>query len=95
MTLARSDREFTNEEMALLSELMDRLVKELPLDRALTIQESNVLRALRDGRSHKEIAADLDIGISTVRLRLNTARQKLGAGSNTAALTTAMQRNLL
>jgi LuxR family transcriptional regulator len=95
LSLARADREFTNEEMTLISGLMDRLVAEAALDRSLTIQELDTLRHLRDGLSHKEIAVALGIGHSTVKLRLSNARAKLGAVSNVHALAVALQRNLL
>ena len=95
LSLAREDREFTDEEMALIAGMMDRLVTEAAIDRSLTIQEVDTLRRLRDGLSHKEIASVLNIGVSTVKLRLSTARQKLGAASNVHALALALQRNLL
>jgi LuxR family transcriptional regulator len=95
LSLSRADREFTDEEMTLISGLMDRLVMEAAVDRSLTIQEVNTLRHLRDGLSHKEIAVVLGIGHSTVKLRLSNARQKLGAVSNVHALAVALQRNLL
>ena len=95
VTVARADRECSDEELALLSSLMDGLVRDLPRDRALTIQETDVLRALRDGGSHKEIADQLGIGISTVRLRISTAQKKLGAKSAVSAVALAMQRNLI
>lgn len=95
LSLARADREFTKEEMSLIASMMDRLVQEASLDRTLTIQEVQTLRHLRDGLSHKEIGLALGIAVSTVKLRLSTARKKLGATSNTNALYVAFQRNLI
>lgn len=95
LSLARADREFTDEEMTLIAGLLDRLVAEVASDQGLTIQELDTLRHLRDGLSHKEIASALGIAVSTVKLRLSTARGKLGANSNVHALALALQRNLL
>ena len=95
LSLARADREFTDEEMTLISGMFDRLVQEAAIDNALTIQEVETLRLLRDGLSHKEIAHGLGIGVSTVRLRLSQAKQKLNATSAVQACTIALNRNLI
>lgn len=95
LSLARGDREFSDEEMVLISGLMDRLVQDATLDRSLNIQELDTLRHFRDGLSYKQIAEALGIAVSTVKFRLSTARKKLGASSNTNALYVALQRNLL
>ena len=95
LSLARSDREFTDEEMMLLSRLMDGLVEEVGLDRNLSAKEIDALRHLRDGLTYKETAEALGIAVSTVKFRLSMARRKLGASSNSNALYVALQRNLI
>jgi len=47
----------------------------------LTPAESRVARALATGRSPKQIAADLEVELSTVRTHLRSAHVKLGASS--------------
>lgn len=95
LSLAREDREFTDEEMLLLSSMMDRLVEDVALDRSLSHLELDTLRLLRDGLPHKDIATALHVSVSAVKFRLNSARHKLGAQSNVHALALALQRNLL
>lgn len=95
MSLARADREFTDEEMVLLGATIDHLVHEARLDGSLTRVEVETLRCLREGLSHKEIADTLGISVSTVKLRIEKSRQKLGARSNTQALAIAISRNLV
>ena len=95
LSLAREDREFTEEEMLLLSRMMDQLMVDVSLDRNLSEQELETLRLLRDGLSHKEIGTNLDISVSAVKFRLASARRKLGAQSNVHALALALQRSLV
>lgn len=95
LSLSRADREFTDEEMALLSSMVTKLVEEASLDTALAEAEIETLRRFRDGLGYKEIGLALRISPSTVKLRLANARKKLGAVSNVHALALAIQRNLL
>jgi LuxR family transcriptional regulator, quorum-sensing system regulator SdiA len=95
LTLAREDREFTDEEIALLSSIFDRLVAEVKLSTSLTQPEIDVLRGLRDGLGHKETADSLNIAVSTVKVPLDRARAKLGAKSSAQTLALAIQQNLL
>ena len=95
LSLAREDREFTDEEMSLLSGLATQLMQDVSLDRSLSNQELETLRLLRDGLPHKEIGTTLGISVSAVKFRLNNARRKLGASTNTNALALALQRNLI
>jgi LuxR family transcriptional regulator len=95
LSLARADREFTDEEMALLSSTVTKLVEDATLDTTLNEPEIETLRRFRDGLAYKEIGLALKISPSTVKLRLANARKKLGAVSNVHALAIAIQRNLL
>ena len=95
LSLARADREFTDEEMALLSGLVGKLVEDASLDTALNDAEVETLRRFGDGLSYKEIGLALKLSPSTVKLRLANARKKLGAVSNIHALAIAIQRNML
>lgn len=95
MTLAREDREFTVEEVALLGSIFDRLVTEVKLSSSLSQAEIDTLRCIRDGMTHKEVAEALNISPSTVKVRIEKARTKLGAASSAQALAMAIQQNLL
>jgi LuxR family transcriptional regulator len=95
LSLARADREFTDEEMALLSSMVGKLVEDASLDMAINEAEAETLRRFRDGLSYKEIGLALKLSPSTVKLRLANARKKLGAVSNVHALAVALNRNLL
>jgi DNA-binding NarL/FixJ family response regulator len=52
----------------------------------LTTRQSDVTRLLATGRSVKEIARQLDIGIGTVKVYLTNAYRVLGARNRTDAL---------
>ena len=95
LSLARADRELDDSEMRLLSTTFDRLVEDTTIGSGLTKAELETLRLFRDGLSYKEMADMLALGTSTVKLRLEKCRLKLGGRSNVHALVLALQRNLL
>lgn len=55
----------------------------------LTLQQMAVMRLLADGRSTKEIARALDLGLGTVKTHLSRAYATLGAGNRVTALRAA------
>ena len=55
----------------------------------LTLQQTAVMRLLADGRSTKEIARALDLGLGTVKTHLSRAYATLGAGNRVSALRAA------
>ncbi|MCG3119599.1 MAG: Transcriptional regulatory protein LiaR [bacterium] len=61
---------------------------------ALSDREQEVLRALTDGLSNKEIAAKLFISLPTVRFHLNNIYAKLHVNSRTEAVIKALQEKL-
>jgi predicted ATPase/DNA-binding CsgD family transcriptional regulator len=61
---------------------------------ALTGRERDVLRLLAEGRSDREIAAALSIGIRTVHGHVSNLLAKLGVNSRTAAVAFALRHNL-
>ena len=95
LSVARADRELDDGEMRLLSTTFDRLVADTTIGGGLTKAELETLRLFRDGLSYKEMADILSLGTSTVKLRLEKCRLKLGGRSNVHALSLAIQRNLL
>jgi DNA-binding NarL/FixJ family response regulator len=61
----------------------------------LTVREVDVLRLIVKGRSNKEIAADLSIAETTVKLHVGHILAKLGVDDRTQAATTALQRGIV
>jgi DNA-binding NarL/FixJ family response regulator len=61
----------------------------------LTMREAGVLRLLAAGRSNPEIAADLGVGIGTVRGHVGRILGKLGAANRAQAAVLAVQMGLV
>ncbi|MDH6181975.1 DNA-binding NarL/FixJ family response regulator [Microbacteriaceae bacterium SG_E_30_P1] len=61
----------------------------------LSARETEVLRHVADGRSNREIAAQLHLSEATVKTHLIHAFEKLGVGDRTRAVTKAMELGLL
>lgn len=90
-SFARSDREFTESELVALSAAVTRMHHDLLPTRSLTKAELQVLGLLASGLMLKEIAHELGISESAVKLRLTNARDKLSARTNTQAVGRAKQ----
>ena len=61
----------------------------------LTPREGEVLRAMADGLSNKEIAARLAISEHTAKFHVGSVMGKLGAASRTEAVMIAVRRGLV
>lgn len=85
-SFARHDREFKDHELEFLSGAVGELHQALTSVRPLTKAETDVLEMLASGLMLKQIAHQLDISQSAVKLRLTNARSKLGARTNTQAV---------
>jgi LuxR family transcriptional regulator len=97
LTLARPDRDCTDEEIAFLSASFEHLMAEIDRDDGggLTPVEAETLRCVRDGMSYAEAAELLEISVPTVKARVEKARGKLGARNATHAVALAIQRKLI
>lgn len=62
---------------------------------ALTPREFDVLDLLARGRSNKEIAAELSLGLRTIEGHVSNVLAKLGAASRTEAVAYALRHHLL
>ena len=62
---------------------------------ALTEREHEVLRLVAQGKSNKEIAAELVISERTAKFHVSSILAKLGAGNRTEAVTIAAQHGLI
>lgn len=61
----------------------------------LTPRESDVLEQIVNGRSNKEIAAELEISEATVKTHINSLLAKLGVTDRTQAATAAIRRGIV
>lgn len=97
LTVARGDRDYTDEEMTFLSASFEHLMSEIEQDDGggLTPAEVETLRCIRDGMSYAETAALLQISVPTVKARIEKTRGKLGARNATQAVALAIQRRLI
>lgn len=62
---------------------------------SLTARERQVLGLVAAGRSNKDISADLEISLSTVKAHVKALLDKLGASSRTQATSIAVSRGLI
>ena len=69
--------------------------REPPRAAALTPRETDVLRLLARGRSNKEIATELSLGLRTIEGHVSSVLAKLGAASRTEAVAYALSRHLV
>ena len=70
-----------------LAERMDRT--------ELTPRELEVLRLIVEGKSNKEIAAELSVAEGTVKIHVNNILSKMGVSDRTQAATFALQRGII
>jgi len=66
-----------------------------PLAEPLSVRETDVLRLLAEGRSNKEIGAELGIAEGTVKNHMSNVLGKLGALDRTQAALRARELNLI
>lgn len=66
-----------------------------PAAAALTSRETEVLALLARGRSNKEIAAELALGVRTVESHVSSLLAKLGVASRTEAVAYALSHRLV
>ena len=64
-------------------------------EHGLTPREHEILRLLAEGKTNKEIAAQLEIGDGTVKWFVKNILGKLGVGDRTRAVTIALQRGII
>ncbi len=94
-SFARDDREYTDDEIRLLTDVLQHLHEAKAPPTGLTESELEALRMVRDGLLAKEIAAYLRITESAVKQRLRNARHKLGAKTGTQAASMAQAYGLI
>lgn len=88
-TFARSDREFSDDELVLLCDEVERLHIAKAPPKNLTNAELEALRLVKDGYLMKEIAAILGVTEGAVQQRLKNAKLKLNASTSSQAVSMA------
>lgn len=88
-SFARNDREFTDDEMALLAHKLQRLHEATAPPTNLTAAEIEALRMVREGLLLKEIAGRLHVSEGAIKQRLKNAKLKLGAKTISQAVSAA------
>lgn len=94
-TFARTDREFLDAEIDLLSDHIWQLHRAKAPPTNLTEAELEALRFVKAGMRLKEIAHRLGVTQGAVKQRLKNAKDKLGAKTGTQAATKASDYGLI
>ena len=94
-TFARSDREFTDNELAVLEAKLYELHDSTAPPKNLTNAELEALRLVKEGLRLKEIAYQLGVSEGAIKQRLAGAKRKFGAKTNAHAATIATEFRLI
>lgn len=99
--LFQAVRSVASGHLSLPQDLARKLVQDLqrppqaePLESILTERELDVLKGIARGLSNQEIAAELAIGVTTVRSHVSSLLSKLGLTNRTQAALYAVERGL-
>ena len=93
--ICRSDREFSDEEMARLADITVQLHIRARPTSDLTKAQIEALQCIADGDRYTAAAAKLGISESAFKARLTSARQRLEARTTSEALRKAREYRLL
>lgn len=94
-SFARSDREFTDDEIAEISATIRRLHEITEPPESLTKAQKDALRCIAEGDRHAAAAAKLGITESAFKARLISVRERLMARTTAEALQRAKDYRLL
>lgn len=94
-SLARGDREFTDQEIGEVHQLVKRLHAMCEPTQRLTKAQTEALKLIADGHRHAAAAAMLGISESALKVRLASARERLMARTTAEAVQRAKDFNLL
>ncbi len=94
-TFLRHDREYSDRELQLLLDVVQRLHDDKAPPSNLTRAELEVLEMVKDGLRLKQIAHELGVTEGAIKQRLKNARLKLGAATGTQAATLARDFGLI
>jgi LuxR family transcriptional regulator, quorum-sensing system regulator SdiA len=91
----REDRDFDEGDLRQLHTILTQLHSGTEIDSVLTAAEVQALRMQSEGLRLKQIAAEIGISESAVKARLNNAKRKLGAKTQSQAASIAAARRIL
>ncbi len=94
-SVARSDREFTDDEIARVAGIVHNLHDMTEPPSELTRAQLEALKCIAGGDRHAAAAAKLGISESALKARLNSARQRLMARTTAEAIQRAKDYRLL
>lgn len=94
-SFARSDREFSDLEIRLLSAFIQRRHEETAPPSNLTKAELEVLKMIKDGQRIKQIAHELGVSEGAIKQRLKNAKLKMDAKTGPQAAAMASQFGLI
>ncbi len=92
---ARSDREFTDEEIHHAVDVFTRIHDLVTESKSLTKNQADALRLIAGGDLHSAASEKLGISESALKARLKSARTRMNARSTAEAITRAKEQNLL
>lgn len=93
--VARSDREFEDEELARVEDEVAPFFDTVRPQNLLSDRELDALRLLADGATIVEIAETLNVGQSAVKERISSARKKLNCKNTAQLILRAAESGLL
>lgn len=94
-SVARSDREFTDDEIARVAGIVHNLHDMTEPPEELTAAQIEALKCIAGGDRHAAAAAKLGISESALKARLNSARQRLMARTTAEAIQRAKDYRLI
>lgn len=94
-SFARNDREFTDEEIRVIGEIVGEMHELTQPPESLTKAQIEALRCVAGGDRHAAGAAKLGISESALKARLNSARSRLMARTTAEAIQRAKDFRLL
>jgi len=92
---ARSDREFTTQEVHMVRACVERMHDRFTQPASLTAAQLEALRCLADGDRHSDAAVRLGISESAFKARIVSARERLSARTTAEAIRRARDQRLL
>ena len=95
LSVSRSDRELSDEEIAWLSASFGQRVCAVGADRTLTRKELEALQCLANDMNLDAAASHLGVTVAAVKARLMSARLRLGADTNYHAVAVALRTKLI
>lgn len=94
-SVARADREFSDDEMAEVQSIIQRMHAVTQPPEGLTDAQVEALRLVANGMRHSEAATHLGISHSALKARLTSARHKLMARTTLEAIQRAKEYRFL